>query len=442
MQFSIPSHKFSLGKTTPTNSQRFQEFGCKSHSFKRCHLRLVVQARQSRTPDGQSNDKIFQNNNFSRWLTRYLGLSKHEVSKVSRFEQIFAHDQFKYQAKVDMLRRQLSIDRDEVGRMLVKFPQLFGLSDGNLEKKLCYWLEQVGAKPNLIASYPAVLSRSISSCKETVQFLKMLGVNHPVKLIRKFPVVTSLRRDGLKLKINNLAEVLDMDQDKVCEIVEECPQILGLKDQTIRHKFKELRKVLKADEADIIQQAIWRQPQLLCLDTDTLKKSVEWFVSKGISKRGLEGIVRYAPTSLMLSNERKEQNWRNLLKMGVKEEIVVKVFSMQGTYFGINWTGKTQMLKVQFAKDYLGLNVEQVLISCPMFFTCSLMQRIAPRVIYLKQNNGNMTNKTYLITALTPSNQDFEKKYNGYIRFQKQFQKEQWPQVQLDLETSLLTKCK
>eukprot|EP01025_Chloroclados_australasicus_P065456 TRINITY_DN8921_c0_g2_i1.p1 TRINITY_DN8921_c0_g2~~TRINITY_DN8921_c0_g2_i1.p1 ORF type:complete len:447 (-),score=20.93 TRINITY_DN8921_c0_g2_i1:316-1656(-) len=369
------------------------------------------------------------------WLTRYLGLSKSEVSRLkSRNNQLFNMDFLSQQNKVNLLREELSISRSQVGRMLVKFPKLLGLSDGNLEKKLQYWLEQVGCSPRVIINNPAVLSRSISSCKETVQFLKLLGINHPVKLMRKFPLAASLDKEGLKGKLDNFAQILNLDIDRVCELVEECPTLLGYKDQTIKSKYQSLKIVLKVQDDVVIQQAIWRQPQLLCMNPATIKESREWFFRKGVSEEYFEKIVRYSPQVLLLTNDRKEENWNSVKHMGVGDQVLLHVFSMQGSYFGLNWTGSTQMLKVYFAQQYLGLTVEQVLQQCPMYFTCSLMQRIASRIMFMKSTGGDLS---YLVGVIVPSNQAFEKKYPGYNKFQKKFLQSEWPSMLKILEEKL-----
>ncbi|CAE7423337.1 unnamed protein product [Symbiodinium microadriaticum] len=168
------------------------------------------------------------------WLEE-VGLSREQVAKVvARFPQILGCGvETNLKPKMAWLE-EVGLSRKQVANVVASFPAVIGCSlEANLKPTVA-WLEEVGLSrkqvAKVVARYPSVLGCSIEdNLKPTVAWLEHAGMRREqvAKVVAGFPSFLGCSiEDNLKPTVAWLEQV-GLHREEVAKVVASCPQLLG-----------------------------------------------------------------------------------------------------------------------------------------------------------------------------------------------------------------------
>ncbi|OLP99878.1 mTERF domain-containing protein 1, mitochondrial [Symbiodinium microadriaticum] len=168
------------------------------------------------------------------WLEE-VGLSREQVAKVvARFPQILGCGVETNLKPTVAWLEQVGLHREEVAKVVARFPQILGCGVETNLKPTMAWLEEVGLSrkqvANVVASFPAVIGCSLeANLKPTVAWLEEVGLSRKqvAKVVARYPSVLGCSiEDNLKPTVAWL-EHAGMRREQVAKVVAGFPSFLG-----------------------------------------------------------------------------------------------------------------------------------------------------------------------------------------------------------------------
>ncbi|KAG6581656.1 Transcription termination factor MTERF4, chloroplastic, partial [Cucurbita argyrosperma subsp. sororia] len=281
-------------------------------------------------------------------------------------------------APVVKLLRGLDVDKEDIGYVLQKHPELLGYKlEGTMSTSVAY-LVSIGVNPRdigpMVTQYPYFLAMRVGTMiKPLVDFIVSLGLPKKIvaRMLEKRAYILGYNlEETVRPNINCLLS-FGIRKELLPSVIAHYPQILGLPLKaklSAQQFFFDLK--LKIDPAGFAQ-VIEKMPQILSLHQHVIMKPVEFLLGRGIPSSDVAKMVVKCP-----------------------QMVACRVELMKNSYY--------------FFKSEMGRPIKE-LVEFPEYFTYSLESRIKPRYERV-QRKGIRCSLNWFLNV---SEQRFEERLKG-----------------------------
>ncbi|EMS67993.1 hypothetical protein TRIUR3_08930 [Triticum urartu] len=324
-----------------------------------------------------SHDKIFE---IRYQVNKKLGVTRARLAAFVRAYPACLHASVAVDlAPIVKALRGLDVDRQDIPRVLERYPDVLGLKpDGTISTSVAYLVGIVGVAPRdigpMVTHYPFFLSMRVgTTIKPFCDYITSLGLPMRIlaRIIEKRPYILGYDlEETVKPNVEALLS-FGIRKEVLPLMIAQYPSILGLPLKVklaAQQYFFNLK--LKMDP-DGFARAVEKLPQLVSLHQNVILKPVEFLRGRGITDDDIGRMLIRCPQILLLRNE-----------------------LMKNSFY--------------FFKSELKRPISE-LLEYPEYFTYSLESRIKPR--YMRVASKGI--RCSLDWFLNCSDQRFEERMRG-----------------------------
>ena len=228
---------------------------------------------------------------------------------------------------------EVGLSREQVAKVVARFPQILGCGVETNLKPTVAWLEQVGLHreevAKVVARFPQILGCGVeTNLKPTVAWLEQAGLHREevAKVVARFPQILGCGVEtNLKPKMAWLEEV-GLSRKQVANVVASFPAVIGCSlEANLKPTVAWLEEVGLSRKQ--VAKVVARYPSVLgCSIEDNLKPTVAWLEHAGMRREQVAKVVAGFPSFLGCSiedNLKPTVAW--LEQVGLHREEVAKV---------------------------------------------------------------------------------------------------------------------
>ena len=273
-----------------------------------------------------------------QYLSNTLGFSEEKLDKIaSKPKQsggnILAAEIGILDERVNWLQNRLSLNDNEIKKVIQSQPNILAMKDDRLESKIDYLQNRLllddTSLRKLLITVPTILTFSIDNIEHKSVWLQerlMLDEAALSKLIQRLPQIINLSiTDNMEPKLDWIQERLLLDDTALSKLVKRMPQILGLSTDNIEPKLDWLQERLSLTD-DELSKMIQRQSPLIGCNIDSnLDPTLNFYIDVLGKEEALALVIR-DPSALSRSLEKR---LKPRLKQALDAGIVIDSRSIQ-----------------------------------------------------------------------------------------------------------------
>lgn len=218
--------------------------------------------------------------------------------------------------RVECLKSVLSLNDEQVSRMVKRFPVLLNTkwNEKNLDEKIRWLTERLGTErkniSKMIQHQPATLLFSMQANVEKLDYLQerfSLSNEELLRLLFRSRHLINLTIGTIKGRIEFLQSQLAIDDENLKRIVIK-GRIMEKKSETTGEKLEFLRNRLRLGSNEELMRLVRRRPGILCCSVEgKLEPKLNFFQTRlGLTNREVRDFVLLCPACLEGSIEKAE----------------------------------------------------------------------------------------------------------------------------------------
>ncbi|CAM6102006.1 unnamed protein product [Calypogeia fissa] len=284
----------------------------------------------------------------------------------------------------------LGVAHKDVGKMVIKFPQILGR---HVEKELqnsVTVLENLGVHikdvKKLVVRYPILLTENASDKLDpVVTYLEQLGVQkkHIGTLLLRRPLLLDSDVERDLAPIGNYLKTLNASADDIEKILMSFPQLFSY---SVEQDFRPTVHFLESLGVDsgLIGKLFRRHPQLL-KNRHSFELKLEFLLSLGLEQNDLGKVIYNAPQLLGLSvADNLQPTIKFLESIGITGSSLLKILKLKPMVLAYSIEGKLKS-NIKFFEN-LQIKEEalaKLVTRHPQLLTLSVEKNLEPTVSYL-----------------------------------------------------------
>eukprot|EP01025_Chloroclados_australasicus_P061168 TRINITY_DN7998_c1_g2_i2.p1 TRINITY_DN7998_c1_g2~~TRINITY_DN7998_c1_g2_i2.p1 ORF type:complete len:452 (-),score=42.17 TRINITY_DN7998_c1_g2_i2:22-1377(-) len=322
-------------------------------------------------------------------LCKQLGIDKQQV--IDLFDQFSGGILAGQTNTIKMVSEleNLGFDKKEIFQMQNKYSSLFRIQTHRLNSMHRYF-KQIGINTkNVLSQKPGILRTSLNRLQRMVDHLKQKGIqNETIEQIMIYrPIIMTWEPKTIDDKYDAFL-TLEITDEQVSNILNKKYELLSVSGDKIHGHFQNLR-IIGFDNQDIFN-FVFRFDDMFRYPVQNVRKNFQFFQEQGFDKEGIKTIIQKVPRLSNLSIDKLNSNWgilRQLNKFENSKQMVdlITEFPFLLTQ---NLSNEEFQQKIRFIVEKVGVSFQEVLQKDTQFLKYSLLDRIGPRILFVKDNGS------------------------------------------------------